>query len=1042
MVANCRRSLFFYFCLALFIPAVASASTADFRVLFDTDNNQATGCTVNGMAGVDQVFLTRVETLASAGTVPVSARVTLTQRQVCTAGSLGAPIDVNTTVYPASLNAASGQVTVETRVPFTAFNAGGTMPRGMRLGFNGTNGAAVHNAVNAANGAAFIYPPLSNGKRRSVVEEDRTFQLDGATNDWGRIDALVQGIAGSGTPALRILRIFTYANPLDKFLYFRFEAFVDTSSPFANDDNYNRTQGSGLTVPAPGVLQNDTDPSGQPLTATPVSAPQHGDVTLNPDGSFTYSPQNPASTTTDTFEYKATNGAQESNVAKVTISVSSSLNRSPVAQSDSFGGSEDTAINSGTPGVLGNDNDPDGDALTVTLGTSPAHGTVTLNADGSFTYMPASNYFGSDSFTYTLSDGSLHATASVTITIAAVNDSPVVSSATFQVPENSTVGTVVGDVLATDVDSSNLTFAINDASGAFQIDPVTGRITVRNTAPLNFESTSSIAFDVTVTDDGSPQRDDTGSIHVTLQDANDAPVVQSQSMSTDEDTALAVTLPGTDQDGDALEYIIILQPLHGTITGTAPNLTYTPDENYSGQDTVIYLANDGDSDSGTGTITIQVNPINDPPLAGVDVFATTPGSGFTISPAAGVLANDIDAEGDALVAVIVAPPANGTINFADDGSFSYMPNAGFSGIDSFTYDVVEATSSSAAGVSAARLTAKAHAPTTVSINVSTTNTAPTANNQTVNTNEDTSKSITLTGSDPDGHAIRFDIATPPAHGRLAGSGSVLRYFPDDNYSGSDTFTFTVTDGFSVSPAGTVTINIAPINDAPVGAEDVYGVAAGNSLNVAAGIGVLANDTDIEGTSLTATLTQNVISGTLNLQPNGAFTYTPHAGFVGTDHFRYRAGDGTLQSQVTKVTINVRAGNIAPVATGMTVTTIEDSAVGITVTGTDADGDSLQFSSGSNPTHGTLSGVAPNFIYTPDPNYNGSDSFTFVATDGLATSAPATVNIIITSVNDTPVANDDAYATSEETTLIGSSVLANDTDADGPAPGTAALDLNV
>src|SRR5438093_12568935 len=133
------------------------------------------------------------------------------------------------------------------------------------------------------------------------------------------------------------------------------------------------------------------------------------------------------------------------------------------------------------------------------------------------------------------------------------------------------------------------------------------------------------------------------------------------------------------------------------------------------------------------------------------------------------------------------------------------------------------------------------------------------------------------------------------------------------------------------------------------------------------------------------------------------TYTPAANYNGRDSFTYKANDGALNSTVATVSITVTAVNDAPVANAQSVTTAEDTARAITLTASDVEGDALTYSIVSGPSHGALSGTAPNVTYTPAANYNGADSFTFKANDGVIDSAEATVSITVTAVNDAPVA---------------------------------------
>ena len=313
MNASRRFSLWIVAAVALF-PLFASAATSEVRVLFDVDNNVATGCVVGGMTGVDQVLVTQVTDS------PTGASVTQTHRLVCSSGVLSGPTDIVTSGWPVGWQPTSGMMLVETRIPFSALGTS-TMPSEMRIGFDGTRGSAAFSALTQASGSPILLPVTVN-RRRAVgfPAEPRMIILDGLDPDWGLINPLTEGTAGGGASAIKLIKAFGFPNPLDSFVYFRFDLNLSGSSILAVDDTYTRNQGEGFTQAAPGVLAND-QPNTLPLTAATVSQPNDGSVTLNPDGSFVFTPYHPNSLTSDSFQYKAVAGSEQSNVATVRIKV-------------------------------------------------------------------------------------------------------------------------------------------------------------------------------------------------------------------------------------------------------------------------------------------------------------------------------------------------------------------------------------------------------------------------------------------------------------------------------------------------------------------------------------------------------------------------------------------------------------------------------------------------------------------------------------------------------------------------------------------------
>ena len=217
----------------------------------------------------------------------------------------------------------------------------------------------------------------------------------------------------------------------------------------AVDDNYTTPQDTMLTVAVPGVLGNDSDPEGDPLTANLITNVANGTLLLNADGSFTYMP-NPGFTGPDSFTYVANDGALDSNVATVTITVQAGPNRPPVAVDDTASTPEETPV---TIDVLANDFDPDGDPLTVVAVSVPANGTAVNNGDGTVTYTPNTNFTGTDSFTYTIEDGQGgSSTATVTVEVTPVNDPPVANDDAYSTSQDTMLTVAAPGVLGNDSD--------------------------------------------------------------------------------------------------------------------------------------------------------------------------------------------------------------------------------------------------------------------------------------------------------------------------------------------------------------------------------------------------------------------------------------------------------------------------------------------------------------------------------------------------------------------------------------------------------------
>jgi len=498
------------------------------------------------------------------------------------------------------------------------------------------------------------------------------------------------------------------------------------------------------------------------------------------------------------------------------------------------------------------------------------------------TYTPAANYNGPDSFAFKVNDGTVDSNAgTISLTITPVNDAPVAVNGSYSTPRNRSVS---GNLSATDVDNSTLTYAI-------VTQPRKGSVTITNTATGAFTyvpaGNGSDTFSFRANDGILDSNTATVSIQITAAVANTAPVASNGAVSAIEDTASAGTLTATDADGNPLTYRIITNGTKGTVTITNTSTgayNYAPGVNLNGADSFTFRANDGSADSNLATVSVTIAPVNDPPVANADT-ATIP---FNTAVAIAVLANDVDPDLDALtVAGVTQAPAHGTAAITGN-TITYSPGSGYSGPDVFKYIARDPSSANSNEA-------------TVTVTVSGANQAPTAEDQSVTTAEDTQKAIVLSGADPEGSPLTFAVVTPPAHGTLSGVAPSVTYSPALNYNGTDSFTFRASDGSIVSNTATVTITVTPVNDAPVASNGALTAAAGTATPGTLGA------TDVDGNPLTFTLIalpkKGTISG-LNVQ-TGQFTYTSNPGAKGSDSFTFSVSDGSLTSNVAKVTVTIR-----------------------------------------------------------------------------------------------------------------------------------------
>ena len=385
-------------------------------------------------------------------------------------------------------------------------------------------------------------------------------------------------------------------------------------------------------------------------------------------------------------------------------------------------------------------------------------------------------------------------------------------------------------------------------------------------------------------------------------------------------------------------------------------------------------------------------PVNASPDAVDDAFSGE----FDTELQGNVLPNDTDPEGDALTVTGNSQPANGEVLVNADGSFTYVPNQGFSGSDSFTYTISDGnggTDTATVSITVAEEVVVPPPPPPPPVNE-----APDALDDAVSTEFGTpvSGSVLPNDSDPEGDALTITGNTEPANGSLVfNADGTFTYTPSDGFSGDDTFTYTISDGNGGTDTATVSITVAeevvvpppppppPVNEAPDALDDAVSTEFGTPVSGS----VLPNDSDPEGDALTITGNTEPANGSLVFNADGTFTYTPSDGFSGDDTFTYTISDGNGGTDTATVSITVAEEdvNTPPVAADDTQSTGENSAVTINILANDSDADgalnpaSVAIISG--PSNGSVTVNADGTVtYTPNDDYIGADLFTYSVAD--------------------------------------------------------------
>ena len=753
------------------------------------------------------------------------------------------------------------------------------------------------------------------------------------------------GSGGTYTPAAG------YTGP-DSFTYRAFDGTARSSTGTVNITVEAPANQAPVCQPvvkrvAPGtattVNLSCTDANGDAITLEKVTNPAHGTLGAIDQGtdSVVYTPAN-GFTGSDSFTYRASDGTATGATATVTLDVTRAPSCDAVSRKTAVGSAVSVPLSC---------TDADGDALTLSIVTQPAHGTLGAISAGSVTYTPTAAYFGPDSFTYRASDGTTQsAPATVSLTVTRPPSCDAVSRKTA-------VGTAVSVPLScTDADGDALTLSIASQPAHGTLGAIVAN-SVTYTPDAGYFGADSFTYRGS---DGTAQSAPaTVSLSVTR-----APSCDPVAASTPSGTAVEVTLSCSDPDGDSLTLSKVADPTHGTLGAIAAGkVTYTPAAGYKGPDSFTYRASDGTAQSAPATVSLTVT--NRAPACDAKSASTPSGAAVEVTLTCS------DPENDPLTLSKVADPAHGTLGSIAGGKVTYTPAAGYRGADSFTYRANDGTADGA--------------PATVSLTV--TNRAPACDAKSASTPSGAAVEVTLTCSDPENDPLTLSKASDPAHGTLGAiAGGKITYTPTAGYKGADSFTYRANDGTANGAPATVTLTVT--NRGPSCGD----VSA--STPSATAVQVTLSCSDPESDALTLSKVTDPAHGTLGAVAGGKITYTPTAGYRGPDSFTYRASDGSAQSAPATVTLTVT--NRAPACIAKSAETAFDTAVTVELACTDPEGDPVTLAIASQPAHGTLGAIAAGnkVTYTPAAGYAGADSFTYRATDGTAQSAPATVSLTV------------------------------------------------
>ncbi|RLV60291.1 retention module-containing protein [Parashewanella curva] len=575
-------------------------------------------------------------------------------------------------------------------------------------------------------------------------------------------------------------------------------------------------------------------------------------------------------------------------------------------------GSEDANLNGN---VLSNDSDPDSqlavvnyqvNGQTIAAGNSVtiAGGIFTLLANGSYTFSPGADWNGTlPSITYTTNTG---ATASLSLSVTAVNDAPVANDDVISTNEDTPVTiNVLSNDSDVDGDTLTITSATVDASqGTVAID--NGQLVFNPVA--NFNGTATISYTIIDGKGGT----DTATVTVNVNPANDAPDAVDDEITTDEDTPVTINVLSNDSDVDGDTLTITganVDANQGTVTVVDGELVFTPAENFNGTATISYTISDGKGGTDTATVTVNVNPANDAPDAVNDAITTDEDTPVTID----VLSNDSDVDGDSLtISNPSVDAAQGSVQIVN-GRLLFTPAENFNGTATISYTISDGNG----GTDTA----------TVTVNVNPANDAPDAVNDAITTDEDTPVTIDVLSndSDVDGDSLTITGATvDAAQGTVTIDNGQLVFNPVANFNGTATISYIISDGNGGTDTATVTVNVNAVNDDPTDLTLSNTSVAENAVGAIIGaVGV--NDVD-DGDTHTYSVSDDrfeVINGQLKLKDGQSLDHET----ADSLQITITATDsGGLQTQQT-FTINVGDVNETPTDLTLSNTSVAENTAG-------------------------------------------------------------------------------------------------------------------
>ncbi len=683
--------------------------------------------------------------------------------------------------------------------------------------------------------------------------------------------------------------------------------------------------------------------------------------------------------------------------------------------------------------VISNDKGLDKGIQSVTITTQPDSdkGSVQVNANNTIRFTPVKTYNGPVTFSYrvTLTNDNW-AEANVAVTVTAIDDTPIAvdDSRGTSINQPRVIDVLIND---TGLEDGGITVSIEAQPQPTQGSAVANvDNTITFTPATDYSGSASFQYRVT---DGDGDYD-VATVYVNVRSNNHIPVANDDAAITAKNTPKAINVLANDSDlDDGFGSITIFtQPTHGSVVvNTNRTITYTPNADYIGNDSFVYMLQDVDGDYDLATVTLTVNDTqNSLPIANPDSRATSKNVAVRVD----VLTNDTGLNDGVASLTVISDPSNGSwlVNSTND-SITYSPNTNYVGTDAFQYQVCD--NNGDCSVSTVTITVKD------GINIT-----PLAINDTVSTNVNTPVMVNVLKNDrglEDGFGSLTVYENPQFGSVQVNANRTITYTPTYMFMGTEEFYYMIADVDGDLSIAKVVVNITETPDyLPIANDDRRGCSYNQSVNV----DVLFNDIGLDDAPVVVTIKDSPTSGNVNLETNNTITFTPANNFVGDMTFSYTVTDADGDSDDALVTITVKDQdhpNVVPIAVDDNATTKFNTPVYINVLANDHgldDGfDSLYIY--KQPDFGTLTVNANRTVtYTPSYMFVGQETFQYVIEDVDGDYALATVTVtVLDKQNAIPIANDDyrGYTFNGSVTV---DVLFNDSGlADEPVTVTISQD---